>query len=106
MPGALGSAVAVMATLLVGALMGACYFAGLWWTVRRMPSARHPLPLYLGSLVFRSVVVVVTCYAVLIRYGGSSLLFCVAGFIVARVVMIRLLGDAPASELAAREKIG
>ncbi len=44
--------------LALGAVLGAWFFGGLWWTVRRLPAARHPALLALASLVVRMVTVV------------------------------------------------
>ncbi len=35
--------------LLAGVLLGAIFFGGLWWTVRKGVSSKHSAPWFLGS---------------------------------------------------------
>ena len=39
-----------------GALLGAFFFGGLWWTVRTLTDSKRPAVLFLSSLVIRTVV--------------------------------------------------
>ena len=57
-------------------------------TVRRLPSARSPMPIALASFVARTAVVLVGFYVVM---GGrwESMLACLAGFFLVRLVMVR-----------------
>lgn len=77
-----------------GALLGTFFFVGLWWTVTRGMSAQRPALLFLGSLIVRTAVVLGAIYAV---SGDSAarILACIAGFVIARVVVKRWVG-APA----------
>ncbi len=72
-----------------GVVLGALFFGGLWWTVRRVGSARHPALWFFGSLLLRTSVVLVGFYVV---SGGhlDRLLVCLLGFVMARVFAIRL----------------
>ncbi len=72
-----------------GVLLGAFFFGGLWWTVSRGLRSAHPAPLFLGSLLVRSAVVV---GGFLLVSDGlwPRLLACGVGFLVARVAVTRL----------------
>lgn len=74
---------------LAGALLGAGFFGGLWWTVRKTVSSRHPALWVLGSTVLRVSAVLAGFFFVT---GGrwERLLSCLVGFIVARLIVIRL----------------
>ena len=39
-----------------GTLLGIFFYGGLWLTVRRFPTTRHPLAITLGSLLVRMAV--------------------------------------------------
>lgn len=66
--------------------LGLFYFGGLWLTVRRLPTSRHPVPLMLVSFAARTAVAVVGFYFVM---GGrwERALACLAGFLVMRFVL-------------------
>lgn len=74
-----------------GVLIGLAYFGMLWWTVRRMSSARHPAALVAGSFLIRTVA---AAAAIVLVSGGEwiPLLAVVAGFLVARTILIRVVG--------------
>jgi F1F0 ATPase subunit 2 len=74
--------------LLVGAMLGVFYFAGLWWTVRQLGSSQYVALLFVFSLLFRSSTVIVGFYLIL----GDNWLRLVAGlvgFMVARFLVTR-----------------
>lgn len=73
-----------------GGGLGAMFFAGLWWTVRRGLSSSHPALWFLGSVLVRTAVLLVGFYYVA---GGhwQRLLACTVGFITARLVVTRLV---------------
>lgn len=86
-----------------GLLLGAFFFGGLWWTVRKGVSAKRPALMFLGSLLLRTAATVAGFYVV----GGGHwqrLLACLLGFVIARFIVTRLAGptvehyDAPAKE--------
>lgn len=85
-----------------GAALGAIFFGGLWWTVRRALSSQRPALLVLGSMLVRTGLVVVGFYFV---SGGQwqRLLFCLAGFVAARLIVTWMLPRAePGSEPLAK----
>jgi F1F0 ATPase subunit 2 len=66
-----------------GVAIGAIFFGGLWWTVRRGMTSPRPALWFLGSLLLRMGLALAGFYFV----SGSHwerLLFCLLGFLVAR----------------------
>jgi len=82
----MNESVALALALLAGALLGAVFFGGLWWTVRKGISSKHPASLFLGSSLLRTSIALTGLYFV---SGGlwERLLVCLAGFIVARLAV-------------------
>jgi F1F0 ATPase subunit 2 len=74
---------------LAGAGLGAVFFGGLWWTVRRGASAGQPALWFFASFLLRTSIVVV---GFLVICGGrwERLLVCLVGFVVARPIVTRL----------------
>lgn len=77
--------------LLTGLLLGAVYYLGLWATVRRLPHARHPALLTLGSLILRLGLLLAALYGVT-AMQPERLATALAGIILARLVLQRRLG--------------
>lgn len=76
--------------LAIGFAIGALYFLGLWWTVRRLKRSRRPTVLTLASFLSRAALVLVVFY--LAAQGRwERFLGCLAGFLLARVVITRRL---------------
>ena len=73
----------------VGLLLGAAFFGGLWWTIRRGVASPRPALWFLGSLMLRMAVVLAGFYFVS-SGRWERLLLCLAGFIAARFVVTRL----------------
>ncbi len=74
-----------------GVFLGAFFFGGLWWTVRRGASSKWPALLFLGSLLLRTGVTLAGFYLVSSGHW-ERLLACILGFTVARLIMTRLVG--------------
>jgi F1F0 ATPase subunit 2 len=74
--------------LLAGGGLGGFYFAGLWWTVRKLPTAQSPALLSLGSFLLRTAVVLAGFYLVM-GDDWERLVACLLGFLAARVAMVR-----------------
>ena len=74
---------------IVGMLLGAFYFIGLWWTVRKGVVAKHPALWFSVSMLLRSIIVLVGFYFVG-RDHWEWLLVCLVGFIVSRILVMRL----------------
>src|SRR5664279_892518 len=76
-------------TLVTGALLGAIFFGGLWWTVRKGFSSNQPALWFFGSLWLRTGIVLAGFYFIA---GGhwERLLVCLLGFVTARLIVTRL----------------
>jgi F1F0 ATPase subunit 2 len=77
------------ATVTAGVLLGAIFFGGLWWTVRKGVTAKSPALWFLGSSLLRMGIALVGFYFVA-RGDWKKLLLCLLGFLVARVIVLRL----------------
>ncbi len=75
--------------------LGLFYFGGLWLTVRRLPTAKHPFRLMLGSFFLRLGISLVGFYLIISGSLGvpglAPLLACVLGFLLLRSFVIRSL---------------
>ena len=83
-------------SLLAGVLLGLFFFAGLWWTVRKIESSKHVGLLFLSSLLLRTGIVVLGFYFIL----GDNWLHLLAGllgFIIARIIVTRLTDQSKSS---------
>lgn len=74
-----------------GGALGALFFGGLFWTVRRGVSSRHPALLFLGSLLLRATITLAGFYVVSAGHL-DRLVVCLLGFFVARLLVTRLTG--------------
>lgn len=81
----------LLTALAAGVLLGAFFFGGLLWTVRKCLSSRQPALWVLGSLLLRTGVVLAGFYYVSAGHWERMLL-CLAGFFIARLLVIRLTG--------------
>ena len=80
-----------------GLLLGAGFFGGLWWTVRRGVSAERPALWFLGSVVLRMSIVLVGFH--LVSSGDwKRLLACLLGFAIARFLATSLASPATGSQ--------
>ena len=75
--------------LVAGLMLGAIFFGGLWWTVRKGVSSKHPALWFLGSMVVRMSIVLAGFYFVG-RGDWQRLTACLVGFIIARFIVLRL----------------
>ena len=73
-----------------GFLLGAFFFGGLWWTVRRCVLSSRPARLVLVSLLLRMSIVLAGFY--FIGHGNwQRIVVSLLGFIMARFILTRLL---------------
>lgn len=73
-----------------GVLLGALFFGGLWWTVQRSLVSAQPAILILGSFLLRTVVTLAG-FRVALLGGWQALAACMIGFLIARVVVTRII---------------
>lgn len=82
-------ALSLVPALVTGVLLGALFFGGLWWTVRRMSSSKRPALLIFGSLLLRTSVALGGFYLIA-RGHWERLLVCLLGFVLARIIVTLL----------------
>lgn len=74
-----------------GAATGLVFYGGLWWTVKRLPFARHPSGLSVISFIVRTGFALTVFYLVMAgRWERISV--CLIGFITARTLLVRFWG--------------
>lgn len=79
----------VIGALAAGMVLGALFFGGLWWTVRRGLSATNPALWFGLSALVRAAMTVSGLYYIA-RSGWPSLLACLCGLLIARVAVLHL----------------
>ena len=86
----MNEALILIGDLLAGVLLGTFFFGGLWWTIQmRSPSEWSGL-LFAASLLLRMAVAVTGFY--LVSHGEwRKLVACLAGFLLARIAVTRLI---------------
>ncbi|QDU39035.1 N-ATPase, AtpR subunit [Maioricimonas rarisocia] len=68
--------------------LGMVFFGGLWWTLRRLPDARHPALLVAVSFVVRMVIAVGGLYFVMGTHWQRAIAG-LLGFLAARWFILR-----------------
>jgi F1F0 ATPase subunit 2 len=88
---------------MAGGALGALFFGGLWWTVRRAVAAKRPALWIFVSLVLRTSATLAGFYVV---SGGrpDRLLVCLLGFVMARLLVTRLTRASEATERCPRHE--
>lgn len=71
--------------VVLGLALGIFFYAGLWFTVKRLPTARHPALLALGSFLVRTIIVLAG-FVVVIEKRWQYALAVFAGFIAGRLL--------------------
>src|ERR1700690_194074 len=77
---------ALVLVWVAGGALGAIFFGGLWWTVRKGISSKQPALWFFGSLLLRMSITMAGFYFV---SGGhwERLLLCLLGFVMARLAV-------------------
>lgn len=86
------SSVSIVLSLLVGVTLGVFFYGGLWFTVRRLPVARHPALLALASFWMRSLIVLAGLVLVMKQRWQDGLVALV-GFTAGRLLIAKFLPD-------------
>jgi len=72
-----------------GGVLGAIFFGGLWWTVRKGVASKQPALWVFGSLLLRMSIALAGFWFVSGRHW-DRLLACLLGFVIARFIVTRL----------------
>jgi len=88
----------LIAAFAAGLALGAFYFIALWQTVQRLPSAKSPARLMLGSFIIRMVVVMAGFYLIVGTGHWERLASAMLGFIIIRKILTYRLGPQNAVE--------
>ncbi len=74
---------------MAGLVLGSVFFGGLWWTVRRGVVSKQPEMLFMCSFLLR-MGITVSGFLLVGREDWKRLVVCLAGFVMARLVVIWL----------------
>src|SRR5580658_8600659 len=88
---------------LAGALLGALFFGGLWWTVQKGVASERPALWFLGSLLLRTGLILGGFYFVS-QDHWPRFVACLIGFLIARVIVMKRLTRSPANEKTCLEE--
>jgi F1F0 ATPase subunit 2 len=77
--------------LVTGVFLGMMFFGGLWWTIQKGVSSRRPALWFFGSLLLRTSLALAGFYF-LARDHWQRLLMGLLGFVLARLIVMRLTG--------------
>jgi F1F0 ATPase subunit 2 len=81
---------AILFAFLAGCALGAIFFGGLWWTVRKGVSSQSPALWFSGSLLVRMGIVLTGFYYA--GYGDwRRIAVCMTGFLLARLAVTRMI---------------
>jgi len=88
-----GSIAGYVLAFVVGLVLGALHFGGLWLTVQRVSSVENPALLVFASMLGRMALVGLGFY--LVASGSMPRLFAaLAGLLVARTILVTQIGSA------------
>ncbi len=82
-------ALGMVLALVTGGLLGGLFFGGLWWTVHKLVTSKHPALWVLSSMLLRTCLTLAGFYLVA-RGDWERLVACLFGFVIARLLVIRL----------------
>jgi len=88
-----------------GLLLGTLFFGGLWLTVRKLVTSKIPALWFLGSFILRVSITLIGFYYI---FSGSwqRLLICVAGFIIARYIVIHFTKTNEEKQVLLNKEVG
>jgi F1F0 ATPase subunit 2 len=85
----MNEALTLLLAAIAGGVLGAVFFGGLWWTVRKGLSSSQPAFLFLASMLLRTGIVLAGFYFVANQHM-DRLLVCLLGFVAARIVVMQM----------------
>ena len=80
---------ALMLAAMAGMALGAVFFGGLWWTVRKGIASEWPALWFMGSLLLRTTIVLVGFYLAGAGHW-QRMVACLLGFLAGRFAIIPL----------------
>ena len=83
---------------LAGIPIGAFFFGGLWWTVKKGVTSRKPVLWFFGSLMIRIGVTIAGFY-VMANGHWERAVACLAGFLIARSIVMRITKPTSANQV-------
>ncbi|OIR11815.1 N-ATPase, AtpR subunit [mine drainage metagenome] len=89
-------------SLVSGLLLGAFFFGGLWWTVRKGVKSERVALWFFGSMLLRTSVVMLGFY-LLLGDSWQRMLAGLFGFFIARLIVTRLTREAEQPRPLAQE---
>lgn len=87
-----GQIIGIILSFLVGLGLGGVYFGGLWLTLKHLPKIKRPFIFVITSFFARTAAVLFGFYLIVTNGGIYRLLAAVLGFIIMRVVMVKMKG--------------
>jgi F1F0 ATPase subunit 2 len=76
--------------LLIGVALGALFFGSLWWTVKKGIASKRSWWWFAGGMLLRMIITLTGFYLVVRGQHWEGLLVCLAGFVIARGIVMRL----------------
>ena len=89
--------------MVAGLVLGAFFFGGLWWTIRKGFLSKQPAVVFFTSLLLRTGIAVAGFYFV---SGGNwkRLLLCLLGFVAARGIVTWLTRPPTARQIQSEQE--
>jgi len=100
----MSGALALCAGLALGTAVGTLFFGGLHLTVARLPRARHPALLALGSMTLR-LIAAAAGFFIAARTGLPAVLAALVGYIGVRAFAVHAWGPRDRDTARSRERI-
>jgi F1F0 ATPase subunit 2 len=95
-------ALRLISSFIAGLLLGAFFFGGLWWTVRKGVESERVALWFFGSMLLRTGVVMLGFY-LLLDDSWQRMLAGLFGFFIARLIVTRLTREAEQPRPSAKE---
>jgi F1F0 ATPase subunit 2 len=89
---------------LLGWALGAIFFGGLWWTVRKGLSSQHPAVWFFSSMLLRMVFALAGFYFIG-RGHWQRLLLCLVGFVMGRLLVTWLTRPSAESQNRSAQEV-
>ncbi|HUZ60385.1 MAG TPA: ATP synthase subunit I [Hanamia sp.] len=94
----------LLPSLLAGIILGVIFFGGLWVTIQKGLRSKRTALIFAGSFIVRIAIILLGFYYV----GQSSwqnMLVCLAGFLIARIMVTRFTQKKYHSENSLRKEV-